>query len=104
MIPLLVIVSVALGLGGGYLACAASNSVTTADYIAGLSDGFNPVIVTVCAVKAIVFGFIITSICCYQGFYTRGGALEVGQSATKGVVFSCIMILFADLVISELLL
>jgi phospholipid/cholesterol/gamma-HCH transport system permease protein len=104
MIPLLVIVSVALGLGGGYLACAASKDVSTADYVAGLSDGFNPIIVTVCCVKAIVFGFIITSICAYQGFYTNGGALEVGQSATKGVVFSCIMILFADLVISELLL
>src|SRR5471030_138858 len=46
MIPLLVIVSVALGLGGGYLACAASKDVSTADYVAGLSDGFNTVIVT----------------------------------------------------------
>ena len=89
---------------GGYLACAVSVNFSTADYIAGLKDGFNPLTVTVCAVKAIVFGFIITSICCYQGFYTNGGALEVGQSATRGVVFSCIWILFADLVISSLLL
>jgi phospholipid/cholesterol/gamma-HCH transport system permease protein len=99
MIPLLVIVSVILGLTGGYIACAASNDVSTADYVTGLTDGFNPVIVTVCAVKSIFFGFIITSICSYQGFYTNGGSLEVGQSATRGVVFSCIMILFVDLVI-----
>ena len=104
MIPLLVIVSVILGLTGGYIACAASNDVSTADYITGLTDGFNPVIVTVCAVKSIFFGFIITSICSYQGFYTNGGSLEVGQSATRGVVFSCIMILFVDLVISRVLL
>lgn len=104
MIPLLVIVSVGLGLGGGFLACAASRDVSTADYIMGLTEGFNPVIVTVCAVKAIAFGFIITSICAYQGFYTSGGALEVGQSATKGVVYSCVMILFADLIISRMLL
>jgi phospholipid/cholesterol/gamma-HCH transport system permease protein len=103
MIPLLVIVSVGLGLLGGYLACAASN-VSTTDYIAGLTDSFNPVIVTVCAVKATFFGFIITSICSYQGFYTSGGALEVGQAATRGVVFSCVMILFADLIVSKLLL
>jgi len=104
MIPLLVIVSVILGLTGGYIACAASNDVSTADYITGLTDGFNPLIVTVCAVKSIFFGFIITSICSYQGFYTDGGSLEVGQSATRGVVWSCIMILFVDLIISRLLL
>jgi phospholipid/cholesterol/gamma-HCH transport system permease protein len=104
MIPLLVIVSVILGLTGGYIACAASKDVSTADYVTGLTDGFNPVIVTVCAVKSIFFGFIITSICSYQGFYTNGGSLEVGQSATRGVVFSCIMILFVDLVISRVLL
>jgi phospholipid/cholesterol/gamma-HCH transport system permease protein len=104
MVPLLVIVSVGLGLSGGYLACAVSQDVSTADYLTGLTQDFNPLIVTVCAVKAIAFGFIITSICAYQGFYTSGGALEVGQAATRGVVYSCVMILFADLVISRLLL
>ncbi|MEN0056670.1 MAG: ABC transporter permease [Mucilaginibacter sp.] len=104
MVPLLVIVSVILGLTGGYIACAASQDVSTTDYVTGLTDGFNPLIVTVCAVKAIFFGFIITSICSYQGFYTNGGSLEVGQSATRGVVWSCIMILFVDLIISRLLL
>jgi len=104
MIPLLVIVSVLLGFAGGYIACSVSAEVTTSDFLTGLTDGFNPVIVTVCLLKSIVFGFIITSICSYQGFYTSGGALEVGQSATKGVVYSCVMILFFDLVISRLLL
>ncbi|BAU52342.1 MlaE family ABC transporter permease [Mucilaginibacter gotjawali] len=104
MIPLLTITSVILGLSGGYIACAASRDIATADYVLGLQNGFNPVIVTVCAVKSIAFGFIITSVCSYFGFYTSGGSLEVGQSATKGVVFSCIWILFADLVISSLLL
>ncbi len=104
MIPLLTVISVALGLGGGYLACVITRDITPADYIQGLQDGFNPIIVTVCAVKSIVFGFIITSVCAYNGFYTEGGALEVGQSATRGVVYSCIMILFADLMISSMLL
>ncbi|HVW96503.1 MAG TPA: ABC transporter permease [Mucilaginibacter sp.] len=104
MIPLLVIISVALGLGGGYLACLVSSDVPASEYIIGLQSGFNTVTVTVCAVKSVVFGFIITSVCSYFGFYTSGGALEVGQSATKGVVYSCIWILFADLVISTMLL
>jgi phospholipid/cholesterol/gamma-HCH transport system permease protein len=104
MIPLLVIVSVVLGLGGGYIACLLSHDIPTTDYVVGLRDGFNPIIVTVCAVKSIFFGFIITSVCSYFGFYTSGGALEVGQSATKGVVYSCIWILFADLLISSVIL
>src|SRR3984885_5352959 len=104
MIPLLTIISVVLGLSGGYLACIVTREISPTDYITGLRDSFNPIIVTVCAVKSVSFGFIITSVCSYFGFYTSGGALEVGQSATKGVVFSCIWILFADLVISSLLL
>jgi phospholipid/cholesterol/gamma-HCH transport system permease protein len=104
MIPLLIIISISLGLLGGYVACAASREVSTAQYVQGLTDGFKTIILQVSMVKALFFGFIITSICAYQGFYTSGGALEVGQSATKGVVFSCIFILFADLVISRIML
>ena len=74
MIPLLVIVSVLLGFTGGYIACSVSSEVSSSDFLTGLSDGFNPVIVTVCAFKSIAFGYIITSICSYQGFYTEGGA------------------------------
>jgi phospholipid/cholesterol/gamma-HCH transport system permease protein len=104
MIPFLTIISVLLGLGGGYMACLVTGEISPSDYVSGLRDGFNPIIVTVCAVKSITFGFIITSVCAYFGFYTSGGALEVGQSATKGVVYSCIWILFADLIISTVLL
>jgi len=104
MIPLLTIISVVLGLSGGYLACVLSRDIAPADFVVGLRDSFKPIIVTVCAVKSIAFGFIITSVCSYFGFYTSGGALEVGQSATKGVVFSCIWILFADLIITSTIL
>src|ERR1700760_4740011 len=65
MIPLLTIISVVLGLSGGYLACILSRDITPTDYIYGLRDSFNPIIVVVCAVKSIAFGFIITSVCSY---------------------------------------
>jgi len=104
MIPLLVIVAIALALTGGYIACVASGDVSPADYLIGVHEGFDGLTVRVALVKAVVFGFLIASICSYQGFYTSGGALEVGQSATKGVVYSCVMILFADLVITRLML
>ncbi len=104
MVPLLVIISICLGISGGYIACLLSGDVSTADYITGLHDGFDPLTIRVALVKAFFFGFIIASICAYQGFYTSGGALEVGQSATRGVVYSCVMVLFADLVITRVML
>ncbi|MVN90887.1 MlaE family ABC transporter permease [Mucilaginibacter aquatilis] len=104
MVPMLVIYSMVLGILGGYLACAITGDIATTDYVMGLRDGFQPIIIQVALVKAFFYGFIITSICAYQGFYTSGGALEVGQSATTGVVYSCIFILFADLIITSAML
>jgi phospholipid/cholesterol/gamma-HCH transport system permease protein len=104
MFPVLVIVSITLGIAGGYIACIVSGDVSPADYLSGVHDGFDGITIRVALVKAVVFGFIIASICAFQGFYTSGGALEVGQSATKGVVYSCVMVLFADLVITSLML
>src|ERR1700754_961789 len=69
MVPFLTIISVGLGLFGGYLACVITRDISPGDYILGVQSGFNPVIVTVCAVKSLFFGFIITSVCSYQGFY-----------------------------------
>ncbi len=103
-IPLLVIISIALSIFGGYLAGTLSGAVTAQDYITGITTDFIPFTFTVSMVKAVIFAFIITTVSAYQGFYTTGGALEVGQSSTRAVVISCIAILFADYVIAQLLL
>lgn len=55
-------------------------------------------------VKAYAFAFIISSIPSYYGYYVKGGALEIGRSSTRSVVVSCIAILFADYLLSALLL
>ena len=104
MVPVLVIIAIALGISGGYIACLVTGTITPADYLVGVNDGFDPLTIKVALVKAFTFGFLIASICSYQGFYTKGGALEVGKSATQGVVFSCVWILFCDLIITSLML
>ena len=103
-IPLLVIISITLSIWGGYIAGTLSGAVTGSDYLLGATQDFRGFTVAVSMIKAVIFAFIITSVSAYQGFYTSGGAYEVGISSTKGVVISCIMILFADYVVAELLL
>jgi len=104
MVPLLVIVSIFLAILGGLIGGALSGAVTPADYITGITGDFNGYTVSVALVKAFVFGFVITSISAYQGFYVRGGSLEVGLASTKSVVVSCITILVCDYIITAIML
>ena len=55
-------------------------------------------------IKAFVFAFLITTISAYKGYFTRGGALEVGIASTSAVTNSCIAILLADYLLAQLLL
>jgi phospholipid/cholesterol/gamma-HCH transport system permease protein len=65
---------------------------------------FLPYNVFFALVKSYTFAFIISSVPAYYGYYVKGGALEIGRSSTKSVVVSCIMLLLADYVLSQLLL
>lgn len=104
MVPVLVIVAIACALVGGLLGGSLSGAVTPDDYIEGIRGGFNGFTMVVAMVKATVFGFIITSVPAYKGFYVRGGALEVGQAGTRAVVIGCISILACDYLITALML
>ena len=104
MVPLLVIISISLSIGGGYFAGSLSGALSPQDFISGIQSEFNPFLITVSMTKAVIFAFIITSVSAYQGFYTEGGALEVGESSTRAVVYSCILILVADYLVAQLLL
>jgi len=103
-IPLLVIISMVLGIWGGRLAGTASNILSTDTFDRGLLQNFVPYNVVFALIKSYTFAFIISSIPAYYGYYVKGGALEIGRSSTKSVVVSCIMLLFADFVLTQILL
>lgn len=103
-IPLLVIISMVLGIWGGRLAGTASNILSTETFDRGLLQSFIPYNVTFALIKSYTFAFIISSVPAYYGYYVKGGALEIGRSSTKSVVVSCILLLFADYVLTQLLL
>ena len=102
--PILCLLSVIVGLFGGYLACALANVIPTSDYITGIQYGFRAYYISYAMVKTAFYAFIIITVSAYYGYYVEGGALEVGKSSTKAVVQSSILILLANLVLTNLLL
>jgi phospholipid/cholesterol/gamma-HCH transport system permease protein len=103
MLPLLIVLADAVGIGGGYLIAVVlmgANPVTyryrTFQYMdfGDLSSGL---------VKAMIFGLLIAVIGCQKGFYTRGGAEGVGRSTTRAVVAASIAILIADFFLTKVL-
>lgn len=103
-IPLLVVIAMVLGIWGGRLAGAASGIISPETFDRGLLEQFLPYNVFFALVKSYTFAFLISSIPAYFGYYVKGGALEIGRSSTKSVVVSCVMLLFADYILSQLLL
>ncbi|MES1216265.1 MAG: ABC transporter permease [Bacteroidota bacterium] len=104
MIPLLVVIAMVLGIWGGRLAGTMANIISGSTYDRGLLEYFVPYNVIFALIKSYVFAFIISSVPAFFGYYVKGGALEIGRASTKAVVVSCIMILFADYILSALLL
>ena len=103
--PFLVIISIFLGTAGGYIACLLTNAVSVDSYVYGIQFDFSPFYVSYAIVKAEFFAFIITSISAYQGYSIQGGgAKEVGDGSTRAVVYSCIIILLFDLILTQLIL
>jgi len=102
--PFLTLISMFVGLIGGWLAVIFTGALPASDYIYGIQYLFIPFYITYALVKTVVYAFIITSVSAFYGYYVQGGALEVGRSSTRGVVYSSILILLADLIITQLML
>ena len=104
VIPMLVVVSMILGIWGGRLASTLTGIVSADVYDKGLLMAFIPYNVIFALAKAYTFAFILSSIPAYFGYNVTGGALEIGRASTRAVVVSCVMILFADYILAALLL
>ena len=103
-IPMLVIISMILGILGGRITTAASGVLAPEIYDKGLMEGFISYNVFFAMMKAYTFAFIISSIPAYFGYNVQGGSLEIGRSSTKSVVVSCVLILLADYILAAILL
>ena len=100
--PLLAVLSIIVGLIGGYVITLVTGIVIIDTYIEGLQMDFKIFSVIYALIKMIVYAFIITSISGFYGYYARGNSLEVGRASTKAVVVSSVVILMMDLVITQI--
>ncbi|UII24159.1 MlaE family ABC transporter permease [Fulvivirga ligni] len=104
MYPMLVIIAGLLAIVGGYLAGVLTNVITPTEYIQGIRFDFNEYTVTFALIKSFAFAFLVSSISAFKGYFTTGGAVEVGQASTAAVTQSVIAILLADYLLAQLLL
>lgn len=103
-IPVLVVLSMFMGIIGGYAVCIIGNIMPADTYQFGIQSFFKSYYVWAAILKTIVFGFIISSIAAYYGYYAQGGSLDVGKSSTNAVVMSSVLILISDLLLTQLLM
>lgn len=102
--PFLTIISMFIGVFGGWAAGVITGAVSSTAFIYGIQYAFTPFYVVYALIKAVVFAFVIVSVSAYEGYYCQGGALEVGRASTKAVVYSSLVILLFNVIITQMLL
>ena len=102
--PFLTLLSISVGILGGWIAGTTLGVVTSEDFVYGIQYAFIPYYIVYSLIKTVFFAFIITSVSSFQGYYVNGGSLEVGRASTKAVVFSSILILLFNVILTQLLL
>ena len=103
-VPVLCILSMFMGLFGGWLVAEFTTMISVENYVYGIQTMFSEWYVWYGIIKTYFFAFIITSVAAYYGYYVKGGSLEVGKASTNAVVSSSILILAADVILTKLLL
>jgi phospholipid/cholesterol/gamma-HCH transport system permease protein len=103
LMPCLVIFADFMGIMGAYATAYIGHILPPDDLTLGLQHSFNSWFIWMSIIKSIVFAFIIASVSSYCGYTVEGGSVEVGKASTSAVVNSSILILFADVFLTQLL-
>ena len=78
--------------------------MTPEDLMVGLQYEFQQWYIWCSVIKSVAFAFIITSVSSFYGYRVTGGSLEVGKASTNAVVSCSALILFADMILTQLLM
>ena len=102
--PFLIAISMILGVIGGWVAGVSSGLCSSAEFMEGLTMDFSTFNVAYAFIKTILFSFVIATVSCFQGFYTKVGAVEVGRASTRAVVYCSVFIIILNYMCTQLLL
>jgi len=102
--PLIIGISMFLGILGGYIACVYGGWTSSSEFIEGIQLDFIPFHVTYAFIKTAFFSFILATIPSYHGYFMKGGALQVGKASTTSFVWTSVTIIMINYLITQSLL
>lgn len=102
--PFLIAISMFVGVVGAYLAAVVGGFLSSEAFLTGMQQDFIPFQVAYAFVKTVVFAFILATVPSFHGYYMKGGALEVGRASTTSFVWTSVIIIVANYVITQILL
>lgn len=104
LFPFVIGISMFLGILGGYIAGVYGGFTSGPQFITGLQDSFDPFHLTYAFIKTFVFAFVLATVPSWQGYFMKGGALEVGKASTNSFVWTSVLIIALNYIITSLLL
>src|SRR5690606_20588797 len=102
--PFVISIAMFLVIMGGLAACVYGGFSSAADYVVGLQYDFTPFHIAYAFIKTLVFAFILASVPSYHGYYMKGGALEVGKASTTSFVWTSVLIILLNYLLTQMLL
>ena len=102
--PFVISIAMFLGILGGLAACVYGGFTSMEDYIIGIQTDFIPFHIVYAYLKTVVFAFILATIPSFYGYYMKGGALEVGKASTTSFVWSSVVIILSNYILTQMLL
>jgi len=102
--PFIIGLSMFLGIFGGWMAAVYGGFSSSDAFTQGLQIDFLPFHIAYAFIKTILFAFILATIPSYHGYYMKGGALEVGKASTVSFVWTSVVIILMNYIVTQLLL
>ncbi|UZO82448.1 ABC transporter permease [Aquimarina sp. ERC-38] len=104
MYPFVIAIAMFVGIFGGYMAGVYGGFVSSTEFIAGLQDEFIVFHLVYAFIKTFIFAFALATVPSYHGYYMKGGALEVGKASTSSFVWTTVVIIISNYILTQLLL
>jgi phospholipid/cholesterol/gamma-HCH transport system permease protein len=102
--PFIIGIAMFLGILGGFIAGVYGDFTTSSEFITGIQKEFIPFHIVYAFIKTLVFAFLLATIPSFHGFYMKGGALEVGKASTVSFVWTSVIIILMNYILTQLLL